>query len=283
MKTVPPKVVAVHDLSCFGRCSLTVIIPVLAAMGVQTCPLPTSVFSTHLGGFSHIVCHDFADQMTAFFQHWQREKLMFDCLYSGFLASEAQFDAAEAFLTAFRTPQTLVFVDPVMADNGRLYSHYSEALCQRMKRLVGKADVITPNYTEACILLGESYCEQTINDDCLRQWCRRLSALGPKKVVITGVPAGDSILNIGYDRVRDQQVTVRRSLVAARYPGTGDLFASVLVGGLLQGSSFAQTLELAADFVGKSVAATFAAATPSREGVLFEPLLGELLQRIREE
>ena len=282
MKTVPPKVAAVHDLSCFGRCSLTVIIPALAAMGVQVCPLPTAVFSTHLGGFSNVVCHDLAGQMTAFFQQWRQEKLTFDCLYSGFLASEAQFDASEAFLAAFRTPQTLVFVDPVMADNGRLYAAYTEALCQRMKSLVRRADVITPNYTEACILLDEAYSEQNISEDTLFQWCRRLSDLGPEKVVITGIAARDSVLNIGYDRADNQTIMVRRPLVAARYPGTGDLFASVLLGGLLQGFSFAQALETAADFVGKAVAVTFAAATPTREGVLFEPLLGNLLQRIRE-
>lgn len=276
MKTVPPKVAAVHDLSCFGRCSLTVILPALSAMGVQVCPLPTAVFSTHLGGFANIVCHDFSDQLAAVSRHWQQEHLAFDCLYSGFLASKAQFDAAETFLQQFGTAQTLVFVDPVMGDNGRLYSAYTDTLCVRMKKLVAQADVITPNYTEACLLLGEPYDPGCVSGEVLHAWCRRLSELGPAKVVITGIPAGDEVLNLGYDHETGLFTEVRRPLVPARYPGTGDLFASVLLGALLQAVPFAAALAQAADFVGAAVAATYAAKTPVREGVLFEPLLGRL-------
>lgn len=276
MKTIPPKVAAVHDLSCFGRCSLTVILPALSAMGVQVCPLPTAIFSTHLGGFTNIVCHDFADQLAAVSRHWQQEQLAFDCLYSGFLASEAQFDAAETFLKQFCTSQTLVFVDPVMGDNGQLYSAYTDSLCVRMKELVQQADVITPNYTEACILLGEPYDPGCVTGEMLRAWCRRLSELGPEKVVITGIPVGDELLNLGYDQATGQFAEVRRPLVPARYPGTGDLFASVLLGALLQAAPFAAALEQAADFVAAAVAATYIAKTPVREGVLFEPLLGRL-------
>ena len=276
LKTIPPKVAAVHDLSCFGRCSLTVILPALSAMGVQVCPLPTAIFSTHLGGFTNVVCHDFADQLAAVSRHWQQEQLAFDCLYSGFLASEAQFDAAETFLKQFCTPQTLVFVDPVMGDNGRLYSAYTDSLCIRMKKLVQQADVITPNYTEACLLLEESYDPDCVSGELLRGWCRRLSELGPDQVVITGIPAGNEVLNLGYDSISGQFSEVMRPLVQARYPGTGDLFASVLLGALLQAAPFTAALEQAADFVGAAVAATYAAKTPVREGVLFEPLLGQL-------
>ncbi len=277
MKKIPPKVAAVHDLACFGRCSLAVIMPVLSAMGVQVCPLPTAVFSTHLGGFTQVVCHDFADRMTAFFQHWQREGLAFDCLYSGFLASEAQFAATEAFLTAFRINQPLVLVDPVMGDHGRLYSSYTETLCQLMRGLVRQADVITPNYTEACILLGETYQETEPEVARLQAWCRRLSDMGPRQVVITGVPAGDALLNIGYDRRLEQDILVSKPQVAARYPGTGDLFASALLGRLLQGDTFARAIETAAEFVSAAVAQTFAAGTPPREGVLFETVLAHLI------
>ncbi len=283
MKKIPPRVAAVHDLACFGRCSLAVIMPVLSTMGVQVCPLPTAVFSTHLGGFANIVCHDFSDQMTAFFQHWRQEGIVFDCLYSGFLASEQQFAATEAFLAAFRDNQPLVLVDPVMGDHGRLYSAYTEALCRRMGQLVRQADVITPNYTEACILLGESYQEQAAAVPLLRQWCRRLCAMGPRQVVITGVPAGDSLLNVGYDSLSDADILVQKPLVAARYPGTGDLFASALLGGLLQGEVFARAIETAADFVSGAVALTFAAATPTREGVLFETALPRLIRSEEDE
>ena len=146
-----------------------------------------------------------------------------------------------------------------------------------MRGLVRQADVITPNYTEACILLGETYQETEPEVARLQAWCRRLSDMGPRQVVITGVPAGDALLNIGYDRRLEQDILVSKPQVAARYPGTGDLFASALLGRLLQGDTFARAIETAAEFVSAAVAQTFAAGTPPREGVLFETVLAHLI------
>ena len=157
MKNFVPKVAAVHDISCFGRCSLTVIIPVLSAMGIQVCPLPTAVLSTHLGGFKELAFCDFTGYMPAFFHHWKKEGIAFNGIYSGFLASEEQIDIVQQFIDEFSPNQPLVVVDPVMGDEGKLYSIYTPQMQEQMKRLVRKADIITPNYTEACFLLGKTY------------------------------------------------------------------------------------------------------------------------------
>ena len=152
-----PRVAAIHDLSGFGRCSLTVAIPVLSAMGVQCCPLPTAVLSTHTGGFEGYTFRDLTEEMAAAAAHWKALDLRFDAVYSGFLGSERQIGLVRQFLRDFRRPGTLAVVDPVMGDFGRVYETYTPAMCRRMADLTAEADVITPNLTEAALLLGVPY------------------------------------------------------------------------------------------------------------------------------
>jgi pyridoxine kinase len=274
-----PRVAAVHDISCFGRCSLTVIIPILSSMGIQVCPLPTAIFSTHLGGFKDIAFCDFTDRMPAFYRHWKQEGITFDCIYSGFLASEQQIDTVTHFIDEFSGNQPLVLVDPVMGDEGRLYSVYTPTMQEHMKRLVSKADIITPNFTEACFLLGERYEEQVVEPERLKQWLIRLADFGPSIVIVTGIPLiNQQIMNIGYERESGSFQEVVCEHIPARYPGTGDIFASVVAGALLYKLSLPVAMKLAADFVATAIKATFVAGTPAREGVLLEsalPRLGE--------
>ena len=152
-----PRVAAIHDMSGFGRCSLTVAIPVLSAMGVQCCPLPTAFLSTHTGGFTGFTFLDMTEEMPKIAAHWQSLNLRFDAIYSGFLASERQIGIVSDFVRTFRRPDTLVVIDPVMGDDGKAYQTYTPALCSGMARLAELADVITPNLTEAAFLLGRSY------------------------------------------------------------------------------------------------------------------------------
>ncbi|MBP2636366.1 MAG: pdxK [Firmicutes bacterium] len=274
-----PRVAAVHDISCFGRCSLTVIMPILSCMGIQVCPLPTAVLSTHLGGYNQIAFCDFTERMPAFYQHWKQEGIGFDCIYSGFLASEEQIDTVLHFIEEFSENKPLVLVDPVMGDEGRLYSVYTPQMQEHMKRLVGKADIITPNFTEACFLLGEPYTEQGQEADVLSDWLFRLADFGPSVVVMTGIPSdGTKIMNLGYDRRSGAFWQVFSDYVPAKYPGTGDIFASILAGALLSRQTVPQAMKLAADFVAGVVKATYEAGTPSREGVLLEPALPGLGQ-----
>lgn len=274
MKTYVPRVAAIHDISCFGRCSLTVIMPILSCMGMQVCPLPTAVLSTHLGGFKDIVFCDFTDRIPEFAKHWQNEGIKFDCIYSGFLASVQQIDIVSRFIDEFSQNEPLVLVDPVMGDEGRLYSVYTPEMQERMKNLVSKANVITPNYTEACFLLGKSYEDKLANVNDIRKWLINLTDFGPDTAVITGVPMmNGQIMNIGYERSRDQFWEVVNDHIPAKYPGTGDIFASVLVGSLIQNCSFPEAMKRAADFVTLGIKVTFEAHTPTREGVLLERVL----------
>lgn len=283
MSSKVPRIAAVHDLSCMGRCSLSVIMPVLSALGSQVCPLPTAVLSTHLGGFSGPVFCDFTDRMTGFYQHWQKETITFDCIYTGFLASNTQIDVVLRFIEQFSANQPLVLVDPVMGDEGKLYSAYTSVMQEQMKKLVARADVITPNYTEACFLLGETYQPAGSSFSQLAEWLIRLTDLGPAIAVITGIPdTKGTISNLAYDRDEKTYWQTANKHIPVRYPGTGDIFASVLAGALLKGTDLCQALELATDFVAYCAAITYQANTPVREGVLLEKALPKLWNDMEE-
>lgn len=274
-----PRIAAVHDMSCFGRCSLTVIMPILSCMGMQVCPLPTAVLSTHLGGFSEISFCDFTERMPAVYHHWQKEGIAFDCIYSGFLASEQQIDTVSDFIEKFSANKPMVLVDPVMGDEGKLYSVYTLQMREHMQRLVGKADIITPNFTEACFLLGEPYEEQGVDGAVLQEWLVRLAGFGPSIVVVTGIPAaGAQLMNIAYERSTGTFSQVVSEHIPVKYPGTGDIFASILAGALLARCPVPTAMQLAADFIAMTVKTTYEAGTPRREGVMLEKYLPWLCQ-----
>lgn len=273
-RTAIKKVAAVHDLSCIGRCSLTVILPVLSCMGIQVCPLPTAILSTHPGGFTNVSICDFSRQMPGFSAHWQREKIRFDCIYSGFLASEEQIGLVMKFIDDFSTNRPLVLVDPVMGDEGKLYSICTAAMIEQIKALIQKADVITPNFTEACFLLGQPWQPFVSRIETVKPWLARLSEMGPPQVVITGVPLPDcKIANLGFDRKSGRYWHFSTDLVPVKFPGTGDIFASILLGRLLSGKSLQQSVAFAGEFVSAAVRESFAAGTPAREGILIEKFL----------
>lgn len=281
MESYVPRVAAVHDLSCVGRCALTVIIPVLSTMGVQVCPLPTAVLSSHPGGFSDWEFCDFTAHMPGCFKHWQSEGITFDCIYSGFLASEQQIEIVERFIRDFSANAPLVVVDPVMGDNGTLYSLFTAGMREKMRTLVSKAAIITPNYTEACFLLDEPYREPVEDLSAMRDWLVRLAALGPFMTVMTGIPfAQREIVTLGYDSRQQAFYQADNPYIPAAYPGTGDIFSSVLVGALLQNQSLPAAMQLAAAFVFQAIEKTRAAGTPQREGVLLEAALPWLYQNL---
>ncbi len=250
------RVAAIHDLSGLGRCSLTAAIPVLSALGLQACPVPTAVLSCQTG-FSHFHLADGTEWMDHFIEDWRRCGLTPDGIYTGFLAGEAQVEKVEGFLTAFRTPQTLLVVDPVLGDGGQLYKGCTADLCRRMAALAARADVITPNLTEACLLCGESYEAFAADDPALPQrvlaLARRL-AQGGRQVVITGVDHGDAIYNIAAGR---EEFLVKTPRQAGHFSGTGDLFTSVVCGGYLRGLSLRQSVELATRLIAAAIADTY--------------------------
>lgn len=273
-----PRVAAIHDLSGFGRCSLTIVMPVLSAMGIQCCPLPTAYLSTHTGGFTGNTFLDLTDQMAPVTAHWRSLDLRFDAVYTGFMGSREQVGLAADFIRAFRRPGTIAVVDPVMGDHGRAYRTYTAEMCRAVGELGELADIITPNRTEAAILLGVDYEELRLDreEDC-RRWAMALSREGRRSVVLTGVSLSPERLGaVCFDRKTGEAAFAEAPRVGGQFHGTGDLFTSVLTGALVRGAGLKAAAQLAADFVSRCVQRTKEENLPAREGVDFEPLLRQL-------
>lgn len=274
-----PCVATIHDLSCFGRCSLTVAMPVLSAMGIQCCPIPTALLSTHTGGFEGYSFLDTTVEMEKIAAHWQALNLHFQGVYSGFLGSEAQMSVVADFIRDFRKDDTIVVVDPVMGDNGQAYKTYTPAMCTGMWRLAAVADVITPNLTEAAILLGEPYERLKTDEAGSREIVERLSLNGQRSVVLTGYSeTPETVGAMCFDCKSGKSKAVQVERVPQNFHGTGDLFASVLTGALMQGKDLVPSAKQAAEFVRVCVERTAAEEIPKRNGVDFEPLLKLLMK-----
>lgn len=275
-----PRAAAIHDMSGFGRCSLTVAIPILSAMGVQCCPLPTAFLSTHTGGFTGFTFLDMTEEMPKVAAHWKSLDLRFDAIYSGFLGSEAQIDIVEDFIRAFRTPDTVVVIDPVMGDDGAAYQTYTPAMCAGMARLAELADVITPNLTEAAFLLGMDYGDLPRGEAGLRQIVRELSMEGKRSVALTGASLAPGKTGaMCFDAAIGGTEAVQTDFIAHPLHGTGDVFASVLTGGLVKGKTLTEAAREAVEFIRACAVRTVEQNLPMREGVDFEPLLGLLTER----
>ena len=275
-----PRAAAIHDLSGFGRCSLTVAIPILSAMGVQCCPLPTAFLSTHTGGFQGFTFLDMTEELPRIARHWKSLDLRFQAIYSGFLGSERQIDIVADFIRTFRNRDTIVVVDPVMGDDGRAYQTYTPAMCAGMCRLAELADVITPNLTEAAFLLNRDYSALDRSEAGLRRLTEELSLGGTRSVALTGAS-----LEVGktgamcFDAQTGRTQAVQTDFIVHPLHGTGDVFASVLTGALLRGRSLAEAAEQAVEFIRACAVRTVEQDLPLREGVDFEPLLGLLMDR----
>ena len=275
MSRLIKKVAAIHDLSGFGRASLTTVIPILSTMGIQVCPVPTAILSTHTSNFTGYSFIDLTDYMEEHIAHWKKLNLEFDCIYSGFLGSPRQIKIVSDFVDHFGHKDNLVVVDPVMGDNGSLYGTMGEEMVVEMRKLVSKADIITPNFTEAAFLLGEKYKETTTEEE-VKNWLVRISEMGPKIVIITSVP--DEKINefeknmsvIAYNKEDDVFWKVSCKYIPVSYPGTGDAYTSVLIGSLLQGDSLPVAIDRAMQFVTQCIKASYGFKYPSREGVLLE-------------
>lgn len=275
-----PRVAAIHDMSGFGRCSLTVAIPVLSAMGVQCCPLPTAFLSTHTGGFTGFTFLDMTEEMPKVAAHWQELDLRFHAIYSGFLASERQIGIVSDFIRTFRRSDTLVVIDPVMGDDGKAYQTYTSALCSGMAHLAELADVITPNLTEAAFLLGRPYDQLPQEEAGLQELVRELGLHGRRSVVLTGVSLSPGKTGaMCFDAKTSRTETVQVDMIAHPLLGTGDIFASVLTGALVRGDTLFSAAAQAADFVRACAVHTAAQNLPLREGVDFEPMLGLLTKQ----
>ncbi len=258
MKNPLPRVAAIHDICGYGRCSLTVAIPVLSTMGFEVCPLPTAVLSSHTL-FPNFTLLDMTEELPKIINHWKELDLKFDGIYSGFLGSARQVDIVSGFIEDFRTADTLVVVDPVMADHGKLYPTMPPEMVGEMKKLARRSRVITPNLTEAAFML-DRITPETISESEAKDWLVALTDLGPEMAVITSAPMAshpNASTVVGYDRVDGRFWITERPFVPTQYHGTGDIFASVLTGSLLQGDSLPVAMDRSAQFVATTIRSTF--------------------------
>lgn len=276
------KVAAIHDLSGFGKCSLTVALPILSAAGIEVAAMPTAVLSTHTGGISGYTYLDTTSEMRPFMEHWKSLNIQFDAIYSGFLGSFEQLDIVSDFFDQFRQKNNLILVDPVMADNGELYKIFTPEFALGMKELCRKADIIVPNITEATLLLGEPYQPGPYSKAYIEELLKKLSELGPKQVVLTGVYFEEDELGAAtYDRVTNQTGYTFVSKIPGYYHGTGDVFGSALLAAIMNGFSLDQSAGIAVRYTAGSIQRTFDARADYRFGVDFERGFPELLRELK--
>jgi pyridoxine kinase len=276
MKHLVKRVAAVHDLSGFGRASLSVIVPILSTMKVQVCPLPTAVLSTHTGGFEGYNFIDLTETMEPTIEHWEKLGINFDCIYSGFLGSPKQVNIVSKCIDTFKREDNIVVVDPVMGDNGKLYDTMDDEMVTNMRGLIKKADIITPNFTEVMYLLGEDPGKEP-DPKNIKEYLMRLSEIGPNIVIITSLPEKDKRTSVvAYDKKFNRFWKVSCEYIPAHYPGTGDSFTSVVIGSLLQGDSLPMALDRGVQFISSCIKASNGFDYKEREGILLELVLENL-------
>lgn len=273
------RIVTIQDISCVGKCSLTVALPIISAMGIETAVIPTAVLSTHTA-FKNFTYRDLTGDLPKIAKHWKQEKFNFDGIYTGYLGSIEQIDILKEFFKQFKTPDNFIFIDPVMADNGKLYAGFDEKFVKEMKELCKMADIIVPNLTEASYMLEkeykEIYSEQEIKDILIE-----LSNLGPKYVVLTGVSFKDNKLGVmSYNKETNEFFTYFKEKIPAKYHGTGDIFASTLVGAITNNNTLEEGLKIAVDYVWETINDTYKTNKKDAYGVNFETKIPYLINRI---
>ena len=273
------RIVTIQDISCFGKCSLTVALPLISACGVEACPIPTAVLSTHTGGFEGFTIHDLTNEITPITDHWKKLDIHFDGIYTGYLGSHEQLEIVSDFIDNFKDDNTVVFVDPVMGDHGKLYAGFDEDFAKKMVSLVKKADIIAPNLTETAYLLGEEYREDFSVEE-IKDMLVRLSALGSKTVIITGVRRGDSLGVMAYESEKNTFTEYFRERIHDTFHGTGDVFASVCSSALVKGFSVEEAIAVATDFVVECICRTAEDKQEHWYSVKFEECIPSLVKRM---
>ncbi len=267
------KLAVINDLSGFGRCSIAVELPIISAMKIQCCFVPTTIFSNHTG-FASFFLEDFTDKMCPYMDEWRKLELHFQGICTGFLGSPEQIAIVSDFLRDFKEKDTVVIVDPVMGDYGKMYPTYSMETCLKMRELIPLADIVTPNLTEACILAGIPYEEKWSRKKLL--WlAQHLSARGPEKVVITGIIQGEFIANYCYEKGKEPCM-FRTVKAGTQRSGTGDIFASIVAADAVNGVSFEQSVKKAGRFIKKCIVKSIEMGIPLTDGVCFEEFLHNL-------
>lgn len=284
------RIVTIQDISCVGKCSLTVALPIISALGVETAIIPTAVLSTHTM-FKGFTFHDLTDQIIPICEHWKKESITFDAIYTGYLGSFEQIHLMQKLFKDFGGDNCLCIVDPCMADNGSLYAGFNQDFAFEMATLAKDSDVLLPNITEASFLLGVPYKKPgEYDENYIKNIITDLAKLGAKRIVLKGIEFENDqktfknvkgkIGVVSYDTATDQFASYFHEKLPQSFHGTGDIFASVCVGALVQGASLPQAYSLAADFVVESIRATLAHEDHNTYGVDFETVFPYLISRL---
>ena len=273
------RILTIQDISCFGKCSLTVALPLLSAMGIETVILPTAMLSTHTL-FKGFTCKDLSDQLIPITSHWKQEGITFDAIYTGYLGTEEEIDTVIGIIDAFRNDRTLVFIDPAMGDNGKLYPAFDEHYAKKNADLCAVADIADPNITEAAFMTGLPYREH-YTEDYVRELLLALAALGTKTPILTGVSLSEGKTGaMGYDAEKKEFFNYQNDRIPAAYHGTGDIFSSVLAGAFVLGIDRTDALKIAADYTALTIAETLKNPGNPWYGVDFEETIPALVSSL---
>lgn len=273
------RIVTIQDLSCFGKCSLTVALPIISAMGIETSVIPTAVLSTHTQ-FKGFTFRDLTNDIPGITKHWKEEQVNFDAIYTGYLGSIEQINLLKRFFNEFKTDNNFIFVDPVMGDNGRLYSGFDEKFVLEMKELCKNADIIVPNITEACYMLQRKYKEEFTESE-VKEVLIELTNLGPKYAILTGISLKENEIGvIAYNKENNKFFSYYREKIPGKYHGTGDIFSSTLVGAIVNNNSIEEALKIAVDYVWETIEDTYKEKKEFAYGVNFETKIPYLINRM---
>lgn len=267
------KIAIINDMSGFGRCSIAVELPIISHMKIQCCPIPTSVFSNHTG-YESFYFEDFTEHMIPYIEEWKKLNLNFEGICSGFLGSSKQIEIVRDFFRYFKSQNTIVIVDPIMGDDGIPYATYTDEMCRQMKHLIPYADIITPNLTEACILTDTPYKTRWKLKE-LKTLTEKLEAMGPSKIVITGIPQGSYVANYCYETGREPSI-IKTHKVGTSRCGTGDIFSSIIAADAVNGVEFYASVRKASLFIKKCILKSIELDIPLTDGVCFEEILHRL-------
>ncbi len=268
-----PRVAAVHDLCGYGKCSLGVAIPVLSAAGCDVCPVPTGLFSSHTA-FSTFYMHDTTEMLDDYLAAWKEVDIDLDAVYSGFLGAPQQCDSIRQLWNDY--PKALRIVDPAMADHGKVYPTYTPELCQAMAGLAAGCDVLTPNLTEAAIILEEDWKGQNLDDAEVHRIIEALLAKGAKNVILKGIDRGDGVIRNYVQGQSSEFACTENELLPYMLHGTGDLYASCLLGALMAERDLLRAAQFAGDFVVEAMKLTSKQPDYENRGVSFELILGKI-------
>ena len=275
------RILTIQDISCVGKCSLTVAIPIISAFGVETAVLPTAVLSTHTA-FKGFTFRDLTSDLESISNHWKEQNIGFDAIYTGYLGSFEQLSIVEKIFKDYKTDDNLILIDPVMADNGKLYSGFDQKFADQMAKLCSNADIIVPNLTEASFMLHIPYVESGYNEEYIKDILKKLTDLGAKKALLTGVSFSDDKLGVyGYDRETKEYFSYYREHLPVKFHGTGDVFASTLCGALSSGKTFDESIKIAVDFTVQTIIETAKDPNHNWYGVDFEKAFPYLIERIK--